>query len=152
MIGEELPSCKSSPKSSCIRRYLLEEPADKSRVLQYPNVPNTLSDTLGNMVALSTFKVLGNHTVPSTSPPLLHHQFISRFSIANHRRSGGRIPERLLRLASLAELDLEFTALTGPLPDTLDGLPRLRSLTLVNNQQLGTNIPSLSENRDLSTL
>lgn len=35
------------------------------RVLEYPNVPPTLGDSLGNIVALSSFKLLGNHSVPS---------------------------------------------------------------------------------------
>jgi hypothetical protein len=35
------------------------------RVLEYPNVPSALSDSLGNIVSLSTIKVLGNHSIPS---------------------------------------------------------------------------------------
>jgi hypothetical protein len=66
--------------------------------------------------------------------------------------SGGEIPGRLFQLQNLTELNLEYTALTGPLPDRFDGMPALKSMTLVNNQQLGPSIPDLSSNRALTTL
>jgi len=113
------------------------------RVLKYPNVPSTLSDSLGNIVSLSAIKVLGNHSIPSE--PYNH--------IRNRAKvSGGEIPGRLFQLRNLTELDFEYTALTGPLPDGFDGMPALKSLTLVNNQQLGPSIPDVSANRALTTL
>jgi hypothetical protein len=113
------------------------------RVLEYPNVPSTLSDSLGNIVSLSTIKVLGNHSIPSES----HHRIRYGANIP-----GGEIPGRLFQLQNLTELDFEYTALTGPLPDRFDGMPALKSMALVNNQQLGPGIPDLSSNRALNTL
>ena len=66
--------------------------------------------------------------------------------------SGGEIPSRLFQLQNLTELDFEYTALTGPLPDRFDGMPALKSLMLVNNQQLGPSTPDLSSNQALATL
>lgn len=40
-------------------------PVLMGRILEYPNVPSALSDTLGDIVSLSSLKVLGNHKVPS---------------------------------------------------------------------------------------
>jgi hypothetical protein len=65
---------------------------------------------------------------------------------------GGEIPGRLFQLRNLTELNLEFTALTGPLPSNLDGVPQLRSLTLVNNQQLGSSVPDMRDNGALQTM
>jgi len=114
-----------------------------SRVLEYPNVPSSLSDSLGNIVSLSAIKVLGNHSIPGES----RHEVVNDTDI-----SGGEIPSRLFQIQNLTELNFEYTALTGPLPDRFNGMPALKSMTLVNNQQLGPSIPDLSSNRALSTL
>lgn len=50
-------------------------------------------------------------------------------------------------------LDAQYTALTGPISSIDFGQAReLTSLNLVNNQQLGTTLPSLSGNARLLTL
>jgi hypothetical protein len=118
-------------------------PVLMKRVLEYPNVPSTLSDSLGNIISLSAIKLLGNHSIPSK--PYHRYEIESWYT-------GGEFPGRLFQLQNLTELNFEYTALTGPLPDRFDGMPALKSMTLVNNQQLGPSIPDLSSNRALNTL
>lgn len=60
MIAEGSLICKLSRS-----RTLLSGKAECGRTLEHPNVPATLPDTLGNIVGLTSFKMLGNHSVPS---------------------------------------------------------------------------------------
>ncbi|WRT70035.1 uncharacterized protein IL334_007028 [Kwoniella shivajii] len=99
-------------------------------LLQYPNVPHELPDTLSNIWALEGIHIMGNSTVPT-----------------------GKFPSSLLSSTNIQIIDLEYTALQGP----IDGLSfttanALTTLVLVNNPNLGNALPDLSNNDKLLTL
>ena len=39
------------------------------RTLKYPNVPSTFESTISGLVSLQKFQIMGNSSVPCTSPP-----------------------------------------------------------------------------------
>ncbi|CAD6589231.1 MAG: hypothetical protein TREMPRED_005302, partial [Tremellales sp. Tagirdzhanova-0007] len=98
--------------------------------MQYPNVPVQLPTTLENLVTLRTLHIIGNSIIPS-----------------------GAFPLALLSSATLETIDIENSALTGPL-SSVDFIQAkgLTTLNLVNNQELGTTLPNLSGNTQLLTL
>ncbi|WWC64799.1 uncharacterized protein I303_107412 [Kwoniella dejecticola CBS 10117] len=99
-------------------------------LLQYPNVPDTLPDSLGNIYALEAIHVLGNSSVPT-----------------------GKFPSNLLSSPSLKAIDIEYSALTGPIDQiSFSAAKSLNTLVLVNNPNLGNALPDLSSNSELLTI
>ncbi|KAK4689563.1 hypothetical protein P7C73_g533, partial [Tremellales sp. Uapishka_1] len=98
--------------------------------LKYPGVPDELPTTLANLVGLQELHLIGNSTIPM-----------------------GAFPSALFSLPSLNTLDMESTALTGPLAtEALSNATALTELYLTNNHQMGTTLPSLASSTKLLTL
>ncbi|RXK40806.1 hypothetical protein M231_01865 [Tremella mesenterica] len=98
--------------------------------LKYPNVPTTLPDSLINIISLQTLHLTGNSSIPS-----------------------GPFPNALTKLSNLTVIDIEYTALTGPLSnDAFESASKLQALFLVYNAQLGTTLPNLVNSKSLTTL
>ncbi len=115
--------------------------------MQSPNVPDRLPTTLSDLVALQSLHITGNSTIPSTSIASLTESFAGTPSLV------GEFPAALLSMPDLETLDIEYTSLTGPLSTVEFGRATgLKTLYLVNNQELGTSLPSLSGNSKLVTL
>ncbi|WVF67301.1 hypothetical protein IAT40_002052 [Kwoniella sp. CBS 6097] len=98
--------------------------------IQYPDVPDEITDTVGNIYALEALRILGNTSVPA-----------------------GSFPTSVLSLPNLKTIDLEYTAIKG----SIDQVPfsdakGLTTLVLVNNPNLGKKMPDLSSNEALKTL
>ncbi|ORY31636.1 hypothetical protein BCR39DRAFT_87556 [Naematelia encephala] len=123
--GKDSSPCEGWDGVTCDERGRVTE-----LKLQYPDIPSNLPSSLANMVSLESFSIMGNSSTPT-----------------------GAFPAELLALTNLTTIDLEYTALTGPV-DSLDFPPaqNLTSLYLVNNQQLGSTLPDLSKNSLLVTL
>lgn len=115
------------------------------RQLKYPNVPASLPDTLVDIVSLHNLQISGNSSVPSEYLLLQDH-------CAGLRQTAGSFPRNLLTLQNLTKLDLEYTALTGPLSDVDFSKSGLNNLYLVNNKGFGNGLPDLSNAQKLSTL
>ena len=89
---------------------------------------------------------MGNSSVPSTPSHV-------RWTKADDQCSAGAFPDSLLFLTNLTTLDIEYTGLTGPFSSVDFSLATgLTTLYLVNNQELGTAMPSLMGNSKLLTL
>ncbi|WWC72208.1 uncharacterized protein I206_106169 [Kwoniella pini CBS 10737] len=99
-------------------------------LLQYPNVPDTLPESLGNIYALEAIHVLGNGSVPT-----------------------GKFPSNLLSSPNLKTIDIEYSALSGSIDQApFSNANTLNTLVLVNNPNLGNTLPDLSGNTDLLTV
>ncbi|KAL7423949.1 Delta(24)-sterol C-methyltransferase [Cryptotrichosporon argae] len=98
--------------------------------LKYPDAPATLPDTLDDIVSLQALHLMGNSSIPT-----------------------GTFPSSLLSLTNLSTLDIEYTALQGPIASaTWSAAAALETLYLVSNAGLGTSVPDLSANTGLVTL
>ncbi|WWC91908.1 uncharacterized protein L201_006858 [Kwoniella dendrophila CBS 6074] len=99
-------------------------------LLQYPNVPNELPDSLSNIWALEAIHIMGNGSVPT-----------------------GKFPSSLLSKPNLKTIDIEYTALSGPIDQSpFSSTKSLNTLVLINNSNLGNSLPDLSNNQELLTL
>ncbi|KAK8853406.1 hypothetical protein IAR55_004112 [Kwoniella newhampshirensis] len=123
--GEDASPCGGWSGVSCDSRGRIT-----SLTLQYPNVPSQLPDTLGNIHDLQALHLMGNSSVPT-----------------------GNFPSSLLSLPSFITLDIEYTALIGPINTApFSQAKGLTTLVLVNNANLGTTMPDLSSNSALLTV
>ncbi|KAF0543812.1 L domain-like protein [Gigaspora margarita] len=86
--------------------------------LNSPNIPNTLSNDIGKLTTLQNLAIAGSTTIPN-----------------------GTIPTSLFQLPNLNSLKITSTSLTGPIPDTFNKMPALKTLNLQSNPQLGKTIP-----------
>jgi hypothetical protein len=117
----------------------------KCSKLQHPQVPSTVPASLTSLIFLETLHILGNSSVPSMSG--LTFDEIVLMTLA------GTFPSALLQLPQLKTLDIEYTALTGPLPpDVFAKASKLNSLLLINNVQLGSTLPSVAACTRMVTL
>ncbi|WVW86369.1 hypothetical protein I302_108414 [Kwoniella bestiolae CBS 10118] len=99
-------------------------------LLQYPNVPDELPESIGNIWALEAIHIMGNGSVPT-----------------------GKFPSNLLSSSNLKTIDLEYTALSGPIDQApFSSAKSLTTLVLVNNPNMGNTLPDLSGNTGLLTL
>ncbi|WVQ66681.1 uncharacterized protein L199_004870 [Kwoniella botswanensis] len=99
-------------------------------LLQYPNVPDELPESISNIWALEAIHIMGNSSVPT-----------------------GKFPSNILSSQNVKTIDLEYTALSGPIDQVSFSTARnLNTLVLVNNPNLGNTLPDLSGNTALLTL
>ncbi|OCF34250.1 hypothetical protein I316_04203 [Kwoniella heveanensis BCC8398] len=98
--------------------------------IQYPDVPDEISDTVGNIYALEALRILGKTSVPA-----------------------GSFPTSVLSLPNLKTIDLEYTAIRGSIDQVpISAAKGLTTLVLVNNPNLGRKMPDLSSNEALKSL
>jgi hypothetical protein len=63
------------------------------------------------------------------------------------------LPSSILALPNITTIDIEYTALSGPVGQmNFAKSTNLATLVLVNNAQLGTDLPGLANNGQLKTL
>ncbi|OCF77612.1 hypothetical protein I204_01604 [Kwoniella mangroviensis CBS 8886] len=99
-------------------------------LLQYPNVPDVLPESISNIWALEAIHIMGNSSVPT-----------------------GKFPSNILSSQNIKTIDLEYTALSGPIDQlSFSTAKNLNTLVLVNNPNLGNTLPDLSGNTALLTL
>ncbi|WVQ94900.1 hypothetical protein IAU59_001986 [Kwoniella sp. CBS 9459] len=123
--GEDASPCGGWNGVTCDSRGRITEVR-----IQYPDVPNEISDTVGNIYALEALRILGNTSVPA-----------------------GSFPTSVLSLPNLKTIDLEYTAVKGSIDQVpFSNAKGLTTLVLVNNPNLGKKMPDLSSNEALKTL
>jgi hypothetical protein len=123
--------------------------------LVYPAVPTQLSSSFGNLVSLKTLKIIGNSAIPceQNDPQRILPRKDLTIALARSPSAAGNVPSNLFAPVNLSSIDIESTALVGPLSSTaFNGLDNLLSLALVSNAKLGTAIPSMAGNSKLLTL
>ncbi|KAH7925290.1 L domain-like protein [Leucogyrophana mollusca] len=97
--------------------------------LTFPGVPATLPNELGSLTGLESLQVIGGNSIPA-----------------------GALPSSFTNLTALANLKLQATAITS-LPDSLfSSLKAVTTLTLVNNANMGTSLPSTLTQLSLQNL
>ncbi|KAI8978307.1 hypothetical protein BD414DRAFT_150920 [Trametes punicea] len=97
--------------------------------LSFPAVPASIPSELGGLTGLTNLQVVGDTNVP-----------------------GGSLPSSFSQLTSLADLDLESTALTSLDADLFSSLSKVTTLTLVKNTKMGVELPSSLFNLPLQNL
>lgn len=117
------------------------------RSLTFPGVPSSLPNELGALDGLQSLSVVGNSAVPG-----VYIMFGDRIHLLTIPLSAGSLPGSFTSWTSLNTLHLESTAMTS-LPDNLLTVaPKLSTLTLVKNGQMGNNLPSSITSSSLQNL
>ncbi|TFK50847.1 hypothetical protein OE88DRAFT_1617378, partial [Heliocybe sulcata] len=97
--------------------------------LTFPSVPSLLPNELGALAGLQNLSVIGNNAMPA-----------------------GSLPASFTNLTSLTTIHLESTALSS-LPDSLfTNITKLSTLALINNAQMGNQLPSSIRKLSLQSL
>lgn len=114
--------------------------ADTISSLEGAVVPAGLPESLGDLVTLKEFRVVGSRVTIGEGQNQRHEQYPK-----------GPIPKSLSSL-KLTTLDLEVTSLSELGNLNFDTLTTLTTLILMNNAALGRSVPFLAKNRDMKSL